>query len=329
MNVKKVLPVTEPMIKSYPLYANLLSILGNYPETLPWIFDNYINLIYINNERRGTILESANDYLEFCPFIKMQSVDTEIISKKFSHLDEYLINNIDCGYYTQVYVDEYYISCCAYYNQDERRKTFATLIYGYDNNENCFLSKSYYKNFIYEYGKINYNEINKAYASTLSQYKLPYFSFKYKENKDYKSNDASQIKRFLIDYLECKDSTGRYFYKNYMPIVKSFSYGISYYENIIKNIEYSGLPTLYVIFDNKTLMLKRLGYMKEMGWMKNYEYLKQKCDEMVKKSEVGINLKVKLSISNDSSILNKMIKLYKELYELDKLFTERLIESIV
>ncbi len=40
----KQLPMKYPFITSYPSHANLISVLSNYQEAVPWIYNFYIQL---------------------------------------------------------------------------------------------------------------------------------------------------------------------------------------------------------------------------------------------------------------------------------------------
>lgn len=39
---KRILPICDPVITSYTKHAHILSIIGSYKQTYPWIFSNYI-----------------------------------------------------------------------------------------------------------------------------------------------------------------------------------------------------------------------------------------------------------------------------------------------
>lgn len=43
------LEISEPIITTYTHHVHLLSILGCYPQTYPWIYSNYIQ-VYINKD---------------------------------------------------------------------------------------------------------------------------------------------------------------------------------------------------------------------------------------------------------------------------------------
>jgi len=44
---KRILPICDPVITSYTKHAHILSIIGSYKQTYPWIFSNYIQ-VYMN-----------------------------------------------------------------------------------------------------------------------------------------------------------------------------------------------------------------------------------------------------------------------------------------
>ena len=105
----KLLPIAEPMIRYSPSIDHFLSILNLYNDkTLPWIIENYIEVVF--NPLHGISYFSAEflDIYKFwwnCPFITVSRVERILVDDVVSTIKK----AVDNGIYVMVVVDTYYI----------------------------------------------------------------------------------------------------------------------------------------------------------------------------------------------------------------------------
>lgn len=182
----------------------------------------------------------------------------------------FLIDNIDLNKYIRIYLDEYYLPSCQYYQQEKRRETFTIMVFGYDLDKSVFYTRSYYDNMQYLDKEIAFTDLEKAYLSCNQLHpESKFFTFELMLDAEYSCKNALQIKNFLVDYIEYKDSSGKYFYTQHRSVVQNYSYGISYYDYVIANCKEASISvvTLYVLYDHKILMEQRLKYLQSKGWI--------------------------------------------------------------
>lgn len=216
-NIKsKILPSVAPPITSYPLIANMMSILWlDEDKTLPWICDRFIQLVgrteaHFNFPLGGNFYEYevCSDLPIFivCPFLKQSRFERMIIDEFSPRLTDFIKFFIDNGYYLHLCLDPYYISSSQNYNK--RHFNHPTFIYGYSDEEDKIYIKDFYSSGYKEYSA-GYDEINTAYASVLNnefdtrKYYGMVSLFKYIP-VDYRFN-LNKVVEDYTDYLNCAD----------------------------------------------------------------------------------------------------------------------------
>lgn len=98
-----------PPITSWTWHANLLSILSNYEETLPWIYNNYIQLW---SDTHGLFFDfwPKSNIIFDCPWLYNQTLKRETIAGMSTNLSQFFVDAIDLDNYIYGIFDE---SCIA------------------------------------------------------------------------------------------------------------------------------------------------------------------------------------------------------------------------
>ena len=130
---KKLLPLKESIISFSPNMDFFLSVLENQHEiTLPWILENYIDLIIRKDESNPPVFEFL-DYNKIwwtCPFVHVSRIDREAFSL-YGNIQTAIKNLLNKNFYLFFLVDTYYIE--SYTSYKEKHIYHDLLVYGYEN----------------------------------------------------------------------------------------------------------------------------------------------------------------------------------------------------
>lgn len=324
----KTLPFEMPPITSYPSHAFPLSVLSTTNEYLPWLYSNYIQVYYDPDKILFDfyMVDALNDL--YCPFLSIKQVPRDLVNKcSPKGICNFLIDCINLGYYIFIFLDEYYIRSSMAYNKVHFDHMI--LIYGYNREKKYFNVSGFFKNWKYHTSTASFNEIKMAYYNLQKPQawnqelrllrlnsEIPKYVF-----------DIRRIKNYLNDYL---NSTNNYDHNSvyYDPVPVNRIYGLKTIEGLTNyidflkqygqdNIEIS-IKTFHVLYDHKKLMLKRIQYLIDQGFLKNGKYIYNKylkCTHIACKIR---NVMIKYDIIRDSRILERIDEYLKKLYLLEK-----------
>lgn len=155
----KVLPVTSPIVRYSPSVDNFLSVLCLHKEkTLPWIIENYIEIIFNPTQIAYFMMEFLDMYKFWwnCPFVSVSRIDRVLVG---DDVIGFIKNAIDRNAYVMFCVDTYYSR--AYSSYQESHFPHEIFIYGYDEDE--LYTLDYFDFRQCEKKKINATEIERAY----------------------------------------------------------------------------------------------------------------------------------------------------------------------
>lgn len=98
--MKKVLPMCAPFTTTYPIEANVVSIMLSRTESFPWLMNSFIQLVCVDNTFVG--------YYDFnyknCPYIDYQRIKSDLVSVNNS-LIPFILDSISKGYYIDLLVN--------------------------------------------------------------------------------------------------------------------------------------------------------------------------------------------------------------------------------
>ncbi|WMJ86462.1 hypothetical protein [Anaerocolumna sp. MB42-C2] len=330
----KVLPMQYPQITCYPFHANLLSVVGNYQESIPWFYNYYIQLEVKRNYENGVRLDFYTTLLwKCCPWIYFQRLSRDFILRKWDSIIDFIIDSIDLGYYVYFIANYFYIPISKNYNQ--YHKVHDIFIFGYDKNTQMFDVADFFRDGIYEYAKVPFSCINIAYNSLSECSKqhdwlngVELISFfkrsEYHNNKelDYRF-DPALVKSFICDYITSSNTLEKYkiptekWKRNWVYGVEIYDFLIEYLEQLSSNKVPFDTRPFAVLNDHKKLMMMRIKFMGENSFLYNWKDLYQDYSNVLNRASILKGLWIKYSISSDKKLLNRMILIINEIKKIE------------
>lgn len=245
--MKKILPLSKPIIDTYPSIANPLSIIQLNPKSYDWICSNFLSLSATYNKENnnfGVYLSNGHqlwtDILIWkeCPYINFYRTERWIYEKYNINIVDFIIEAINRERYVYLYVRKKDIED---YNTENDLVTHDIMIYGYDSEEKIFYANDYFDN---HYGTrlIKQEQFKVAFESCLqiNGYKDGFegvISFSQPDTIEMKRNLAiyeksSPKKRYLRLYIESLDEfLGERHNSEKMVEDQCFYYGINVFDS--------------------------------------------------------------------------------------------------
>lgn len=282
MNEKLILPITYPIVDHYPAPSSATAIMGTDSRLYPWILSHFIQLVSMN---QSDIINLFDFSIEWCPFLIYNEIRRELIVKKWDKLSDFIIDAINTGYYVRVFVNPNKLDI--YHGVIHHHDI---LIYGFDKNENVFYVGDHFDIGTFSYKKCSFDDLNNSYDfesqreivhyiveriqlieldTTLYRYKFEL----YRDNTRIYDFDLEKFKRVLTDYVMSRpsllDTSCSVFPEISSDEAQLHYWGISCYDAIQKSLSFSLdtreshiLQSLYVFYLHKTIMIKRLEYIR-------------------------------------------------------------------
>jgi hypothetical protein len=260
------LDITIYLHRSLPLCVVLA-----YDKYLPWYYSSFIQIFSYTDDKGFSEL----NYLESCDcgsrILEMVNLGYHLL-ECVDNIIDYILENINRGYYMVIHVDEYYIQNKLAYK--DKHFVHASLIYGYDNEKQQFKAIGFdkdmrftqltfdYTQFIqgYENGKINYKE-SAIWCETSAIQLIKPYDFK----QDYPIINERFMKELNNYIFSVGDITRLYSFK-YEGY--NIAYGIEVYNVILKDLEnlLEGKVTLdyraiHILAEHKKGLYDRIEYM--------------------------------------------------------------------
>ena len=343
--MKKILPVTAPIITHDPPIANLFSILGTDSNTESWIMNHFVNL-YIHRDEIFDNFYDRNAFFYGCPWIQVVQIRREIVLRICSQIIEYVKALIDEGFYVYCMGNTEYIS--AYHN--DRYWAHNLMIYGYDDVSQTFYLSDFFENGKYTRATCSYEELEKALqtAQMNRHFVNLIYGMKLKEI-EYKF-EVDMLLEELTDYLGsvnlfCKYRTrmdeefysnkggNAYYYFSYAEMKDLYYFGLSFYDKLADMAEKKSLRLkrpLDLLYEHKLLMSRRLDFLWKNRYMRDSEYdkLKRTCDDMVRLSLIARNKYLKDQIRSSGSSQKSLKERILEVQKKDRIWTEAFIRAL-
>lgn len=328
--MKKILPMKYPEITSYSIQSNVLSIIANYEETLPWYHSHFVQLCCDKQSLMIGFTDWAHNDTIFVP---RQHVDNSLIKNKWeSNICEFLINSINLDFYNYFYIDEYYIpDSNAYQSYKFVHNVF---VYGYDIEEEIFFIAGSLKDGKYMFTRCTFTELENAYKSVSQIEDLLGGVTMYKYKKISVDFDLNFVANSIIEYLYSKNS---FQYDKRLHIYKDeFIYGISVYQHLDdylsrllhgedKKID---KRPFHALWDHKKCMLSRIKYMGTNNFLKNADSLFVKYQIIERETLYHRNAILKYSLTKNKDVLEKTRHRINRLVENEMTLLNCFLESI-
>lgn len=317
-DIKK-LPVTYPMITSWQWHATLFSILSDDENAKKWIFSNYIQLrcyniqeIFTGDDMLLTDMMPGSSSLKQCPYLVYSLLTQEQIESYCGNIIDFIIKSIDLGGYVYGVFDEAKILCDADVDYKFPHELF---IYGYNRDTEEFYVGDFTFQDHYSYNTVSFSDIERGYevisASEDHMFKDDYKGrrglyviIKNSELPAYEL-DIELVKRSLKEYLNSEDTKDHF--RMYRNRFDDTVFGIKVYDKVLAQIDkqlHSEEPdfdirALHVMYDHKVLMLERIKYLMNNGYLKYNQNTIDEYATVVRNMLTARNLLVRISITSE------------------------------
>lgn len=328
------LPIYLPSINSYKHHALKLAIIDGNSDFRPWILSNFIQLYTPYNIKDNPLCDPH--WLDFFlvsgadkEWLKIDNVS--LATLKNLDLINYIKFQIDNGSYLYLYYDVFFIKHSKSYGQSHFPSNL--LVYGYDDTKKVFYV------YDYEYSNPNFGKLGRVtveYKDLVRSIKhLKVGPFTWAENSQIYSPlvDSTQINIQLIelllnDYLNSYPTYQRYysdsFFENSLFGIGTYQI-LHYYCTQLKNgfIAKINILPFCILYEHKKMLHSLSKY------LINNNHLDVELIESLRENEhkaLNIrNLLIKMTMSNDTTLVNLIKNSLLSLEENEKIYIPRLI----
>ena len=325
MEDKKRLPVTKPLITSWQWHATLFSILSDDENAKKWIYSNYIQLrcynikeIFTGEDILFTDLMPGSSSLKLCPYLVYSLLTKEQIESYCGNVVDFIIKTIDLGGYVYGVFDEAKIICDA---GVDYKFPHELCIYGYNRDKEYFYAGDFTFKDHYAHNTVSFADLERGFEVISAQedhmlnddYKGQrglYVITKNTESSTYEL-DITLIKQNLKEYLNSKDT------KNHFRMLRNrfddTTFGIKVYDRVLDKIDKQlhvdepdyDIRALHVMYDHKVIMLERIKYLMDHGYLKYNQETIDGYDVVVKNMLAARNLLLRMSITGEIEAANR------------------------
>jgi hypothetical protein len=339
----KILSLGDPLLRTWASNSHLHAIISSIPNSNEWIINNFVQIFGFFFVRSGITYPPNFHYMslhnpfseyypgnawDLCPFIQKNSLDRGTLNRIFNSFVEFAIEMLNNENYVCLYLERVF-------NKSVLDPVHFSLIYGYDLDLKELYFADHSDQGKYGYYKMSFDAIENAYNSVEKviqegtvdperALELEYVYFIKKRNANYEFN-IELFKYDLKEYLYSVDNSGflgkraRFFncYNNYAFGINTYSLLIDHLESLITGNHFTDWRTFTFLKDHKELMLLRLQYMYDHKYLHSNDILKQ-WKIITDSFAVLLNLYLKYIVSNDGTIISRIVSKIKELYKTER-----------
>lgn len=332
----KILPVSEPVVTSYPVFANPLSIMQDNEQGWSWIMSNFIQVVC---PKPDSLTLNFKNYSE-SPILCYQHIKKSLINSKWENIVEFIIDSINMDYYVYMLVDQYYLSSSDAFQR--LRHPHDIFIYGYDSSKKIFNVADNMRSGRYVFSTCSFDELEQAYMMLAKDQDIIYpfnpdegFNQSIKllslnAHMEYKFNINYVIKS-LLDYLESKLTMNEIHQYR-----ESHSYGVSTYSDVCeyvylleKDLVDFDIRSFHLIYEHKKLMRIRIDFLKTTHFLKDTDMLMKQCQKLEMETLTLRNLAIKYSLNRKVALLAEIVKRLKVIKELDHNLGYNILDSLL
>ncbi|GEM_PF-2817830 len=334
---RNLLPTAEPPIISYLHHAYALSInFAHQQQFLPYFYNNYISLRCYQDIAAYRSYDYFNFYnFTYYPCLTLEQMTADFISDYLKeHVIDFLIRLIDQQFYALLYVDLYYISASRHYQTTHF--THDVFVHGYDNDERQLYLKGFLKNGSFGNYQVSYDDFIAANANGHAHFSWQNYVNLFKfDNGDYPF-DIGYLKTQVRDYLQARNPQ-----TDTLPFIRPSgrfnqptNFGIATYDSmqeyfkLLRSGELSNdIRPVQVIWEHKKIMLDRLAYLHEQGYLQNLS-LHEQYKEVKHKAEMTRSLYLKFERRQDMALIDTMSQFMEEAKQLEVKVLEKLLTTL-
>lgn len=286
--MKKILKIDSPIISSYHSTADLDSIIKNHRFHTEWVMNNYIQLEAIppvnwpaDDSIRIDFLGSSVIW-ECCPLICYQRLKRDFVHDNWASIIEFIIKSINLGSYLYIDVDRFFLpSYPSYQHHPDIHDVF---VYGYDTENRIIYYSDFFDNNKYGQSTATFEEFENAYLEMYNAENKCYqdkdcielISIREPQDGETYSFDINTVRKSISEYVYASNPSCNLLpYRKDLPVTQNNFYGMKVYENFIYFLTVvlevdkftMDLRTISVLCDHKKLMLMRIKYMGDEGYL--------------------------------------------------------------
>ncbi|WP_455714505.1 hypothetical protein [Anaerosporobacter sp.] len=276
--MKKILPITEPVINAYPDYVYPLSVLMNHEETKAWLYCNFIQLYFLPSDSASSLRYYYTDINNRLwntrnPLMNYQVIHKEILARYKVDIIDFIIDSLDSGNYLYLYLDEYYIPNRISYKREHYIHT--TFFYGYDKEEKKLCTYGYdnTRHFIYE--TLDFDLVKEAYygckKAEFEDLDMIYL-LRYNEQGSPYEFDIQSLIRQIKEFLNSTRSSDHY--DNCFNKRENMYFGMEalrqfreYFIQANDEQIFHCNKNIYLLWEYVLLMNKRIEYLIQQGYL--------------------------------------------------------------
>ncbi len=333
----KILPLGNADINVYPIYSNAVSVLNLHSEVSEWLLCNFIQLT--SNER--ALLFYDFNY-KTCPYLKIQRISREYLTKMNIDILDFIIRNISFGCYVYLLIRRSDIMAYNYESAKEREKDdFAhdIFIYGYDMEKRIFHVCDNFKNGKYSREICTFEEFRTAFENVSPKYESRLGFMGNVELWQYygkckQTFNFDRVHDSFQDYLNSKATAGW----SIMDCTRDpyaaprLKFGIECYDYLKNRVIHTRPEDVYIqdfhlLWEHKKHIRKICSYLleHELIWDADIiEVLESLCSEAL----LIRNLMVKYMVSGKNQLKITVVSKLDQLEQNEKCVLERVLQNM-
>jgi len=330
----KVLPMKYPTITSYPYHANLLAVISNNNETLPWFYSNYIQL-EVPDDIYNMRLDFYSSLLwKSCPYLYYQRLSRNLINKKWKCISEFIIDCIDSGQYVYFLANYFFIPVSRHYKN--RHYAHDIFVYGYDRDENVFFVADFFKDGKYSFEKVDIQSLIDAYNNLNLTDNFDWLNGV--ELISFRKNIFRFNLQTIIDYVSDYINSENTSKKNNVPsehYKHCWSYGIdvykkvAYYTQLLSESKiYYDIRPFQILFDHKVIMTQRIQYLEDNDYLNKELGLSEKYKDIQTKMQIVRNKVLIAKEKDDKDVYIDILDKLSTIKELETSVLKELIKNL-
>lgn len=331
----KKLPMSNPIIQTYPKHAHITSILAKHENFNEWLFTNHVQLFcarYTGETEYDSYLDTYEPlHRVYYPLLEMQSMNKDLYNANKINTVDFLVNCIDLGYYVYVSVDTSFIPIYS----NIPHSIHDLLVFGYDTDRNEFHVADFFDNH-YKHEVIGFDSLKPAIESKgvgdndfkgIQMLKInsnpinPHYNF-----------NITLLKMNLHDYLFEKDTSEKYSeFEGPYGDEDNRRWGLGVYSSLLDILNKDKVPkvtrrSIHALYEHKKLMKMRVKYLMENNYIKKDPDLLRSFEKVEQDALVIRNVFLKSKFAQ--GYIGKVITLLERLKISDKEAIEQLYNLI-
>ncbi len=321
MKIKK-LNLIDPPVRGDADYAYQLSVILNNPKAIQWVYCNYIQLYFNEDDPSNPIrffymdLTNRHDRLWDTknPFLDYQIVHKDMLRAFNINIVDFLIQILRLENYVYLYLNEEKLNSRVHTGT---LRLHVNMFYGFDCEKQIFNVVGYDANGFYNKNEVSFSEVEEAFEKEYRHFyndKNMIYIFQLNKNEIEYNLDMYAVTTQLEEFLNSLDPTRRF--SEYVNANKDLTFGLNVYKKYMlylnnerdKEIK-PNIKPMYNLWEHKKLMNERLKYFvnKNLVTMTNTGI--QDYKKLEKEFRIMVNILIRSKIKRKYSDYDKVINM--------------------